>query len=196
MNTPSHHRVHHARNPRYLDKNYAGMFIIWDRLFGTWVPETEKPVYGLVHPLETWDPLRIQFAHFPHVFGAFWRANGLLNKLGTLCYGPGYYYDNDAAQWKEHEIPEVRAGLVYDAHVDWQRFPHLGVYMLLAFAADILWAFLPLVGGAHLDALETALVFTLVTWSLYALAGFSQMTQATRSFAIRATELTRLFVTW
>lgn len=50
FNTPSHHRVHHARNPRYLDANYAGTLIIWDRLFGTFVPELDRdpPVYELV----------------------------------------------------------------------------------------------------------------------------------------------------
>jgi hypothetical protein len=55
FNTPSHHRVHHASNPRYLDANFAGTFIIWDRLFGSFVAEDgqEPPVYGLVHNLNT-----------------------------------------------------------------------------------------------------------------------------------------------
>jgi alkylglycerol monooxygenase len=57
MNTPSHHRVHHARNPKYLDKNYAGMFIIWDRMFGTFQVEEEQPVYGITRPLRSWNPL-------------------------------------------------------------------------------------------------------------------------------------------
>jgi len=63
MNTPSHHRVHHGRNPRYLDCNYAGVFIIWDRFFGTFVPEQadEKVDYGLVHNLGTFNPLRVAF---------------------------------------------------------------------------------------------------------------------------------------
>ena len=55
LNTPSHHRVHHARNPRYLDRNYAGVLIIWDRLFGTFTPEEEEPVYGTVKPLHSWN---------------------------------------------------------------------------------------------------------------------------------------------
>jgi sterol desaturase/sphingolipid hydroxylase (fatty acid hydroxylase superfamily) len=57
FNTPSHHRVHHARNPKYLDKNYAGMFIIWDRMFGTFQPEEEQCVYGITKPLHSWNPL-------------------------------------------------------------------------------------------------------------------------------------------
>ena len=55
LNTPSHHRVHHGRNPRYLDKNYAGVLIVWDRLFGTFTPEEEEAVYGIVQPLNSWN---------------------------------------------------------------------------------------------------------------------------------------------
>ena len=63
FNTPSHHRVHHARNPRYLDKNYAGILIVWDRLFGTFQPELdeEAPRYGLVHNLGAFNILRVAF---------------------------------------------------------------------------------------------------------------------------------------
>ena len=57
LNTPSHHRVHHGRNPKYLDKNYAGALIVWDRMFGTFYEEEEEPVYGLTKPLRSWNPL-------------------------------------------------------------------------------------------------------------------------------------------
>jgi sterol desaturase/sphingolipid hydroxylase (fatty acid hydroxylase superfamily) len=60
FNLPSHHRVHHAINPRYLDKNYAATLIIWDRLFGTYIEETEAPVYGITKPLATYDPVWAQ----------------------------------------------------------------------------------------------------------------------------------------
>ena len=56
-NTPSHHRVHHGVNPKYQDKNYAGVFITFDRWFGTWVPEEEEPVYGITKPLESFNPV-------------------------------------------------------------------------------------------------------------------------------------------
>jgi sterol desaturase/sphingolipid hydroxylase (fatty acid hydroxylase superfamily) len=61
INTPSHHRVHHATNPRYLDANYAGVLIIWDRIFGSFVAERDddRPVYGIVSNLSTFNPLRI-----------------------------------------------------------------------------------------------------------------------------------------
>ncbi|CAJ0936071.1 unnamed protein product [Ranitomeya imitator] len=60
LNTPSHHRVHHGRNPYCIDSNYAGTLIIWDRIFGTFVPEKDKVVYGLTHPVNTFDPFNVQ----------------------------------------------------------------------------------------------------------------------------------------
>ena len=65
LNTPSHHRVHHGVNPEYQDKNFAGMLIIWDRLFGTFEPEVAPPVYGLTKPLVSWSPIWANL----HVFG-------------------------------------------------------------------------------------------------------------------------------
>lgn len=59
--TPSHHRVHHARNQRYLDKNYGSTFIIWDRLFGTFQAEDEKPEYGILHPVNSYNPVKLVF---------------------------------------------------------------------------------------------------------------------------------------
>jgi alkylglycerol monooxygenase len=65
LNTPSHHRVHHGVNPEYQDRNFAGMLIIWDRMFGTFEPEVAPPVYGLTKPLRSWNPLWANL----HVFG-------------------------------------------------------------------------------------------------------------------------------
>ena len=67
FNTPSHHRVHHACNPKYLDCNYGGMLIIWDRLFGTFVEEEEEPVFGLVSPLQSWNPIYANTHYFSKI---------------------------------------------------------------------------------------------------------------------------------
>jgi len=63
INTPSHHRVHHGVNPRYLDKNYAGTLIVWDRIFGSFEPESEPVIYGITKPINSWNPLWANF-HF------------------------------------------------------------------------------------------------------------------------------------
>lgn len=92
LNTPSHHRVHHSRNPEYIDKNYGGMLIIWDRIFGTFKAEDQNnpPVYGLVHPVDRFEPFYVQFHTWPVIWSRVNRASGLTNKLGVLFKGPGW----------------------------------------------------------------------------------------------------------
>ncbi|XP_078686786.1 alkylglycerol monooxygenase-like [Branchiostoma floridae x Branchiostoma belcheri] len=90
LNTPSHHRVHHGRNPYCIDKNYGGTLIIFDRLYGTFAKEEEKVVYGLTHPLNTWDPVWVQFCHLTHIWRTFWATPGLVSKLSVLFKGPGW----------------------------------------------------------------------------------------------------------
>ena len=64
LNTPSHHRVHHAVNPRYLDRNYGATLIVWDRIFGTFAEEREPPIYGTVKPLGSFNPVWAQVAYW------------------------------------------------------------------------------------------------------------------------------------
>ncbi|CAF4781042.1 unnamed protein product [Rotaria sp. Silwood1] len=92
LNTPSHHRVHHGRNPYCIDKNYAGVFIIWDRLFGTFAAERkdEQIAYGLIHPIKTFDPLETQFVHLKYMFKQFLQRQGWQNKLSVIWKGPGW----------------------------------------------------------------------------------------------------------
>jgi len=81
MNTPSHHRVHHGSNKAYLDKNYAGIFIIWDRLFGSFAREDEPVIYGLVKPINSINPLVAFFHGFWRVGNNMYSAKGLKNKV-------------------------------------------------------------------------------------------------------------------
>jgi alkylglycerol monooxygenase len=64
LNSPAHHRVHHGINPRYLDRNFGGTFIVWDKLFGTYAEEVEAPVYGVLRPLDTWSPVAINLQYW------------------------------------------------------------------------------------------------------------------------------------
>ncbi len=94
FNTPSHHRVHHATNPQYLDRNHAGIFIIWDKLFGTFEPEVEKPVYGLVKNIKTYNPIKIAFLEWVHLFkDAATSKTSLSNKLNYFIKPPGWKHD-------------------------------------------------------------------------------------------------------
>jgi sterol desaturase/sphingolipid hydroxylase (fatty acid hydroxylase superfamily) len=96
FNTPSHHRVHHATNPRYLDANYAGTLIIWDRLFGTFVPEedSEPCRYGLVKNIGTFNPLRIAFHEWMAMLSDASRPGlRLRERLGYVFGPPGWSHD-------------------------------------------------------------------------------------------------------
>ncbi|MFI1166936.1 sterol desaturase family protein [Streptomyces sp. NPDC020801] len=90
LNTPSHHRVHHASNNVYLDRNYGGVLIVWDRLFGSFEPEGERVVYGLTKNIDTYNPLRVAF----HEYTAAWRdvrgARRWRDKAGHLLGPPGW----------------------------------------------------------------------------------------------------------
>lgn len=97
MNTPSHHRVHHGSNAQYIDKNYAGILIIWDRMFGTFEEEHEKVVYGVLPPLNSINPFHVFVHGFTKLFSQMWTAKGIGNKLAYLIKPPG---------WKPQETHE------------------------------------------------------------------------------------------
>jgi sterol desaturase/sphingolipid hydroxylase (fatty acid hydroxylase superfamily) len=90
FNTPSHHRVHHGSNHQYLDKNYGGILIIWDRIFGTWEPEEERVRYGLTKQLETFHPVRVAFHEYIALARDVRAARGLRTRLQVLLRGPGW----------------------------------------------------------------------------------------------------------
>ena len=90
LNTPSHHRVHHGVNEQYLDRNYGGILIIWDKLFGTYEPEGERVRYGLTTQLRTFRPVRVAFHEYVAMWHDLQRASGLRDKLGVVFRGPGW----------------------------------------------------------------------------------------------------------
>jgi alkylglycerol monooxygenase len=88
LNTPSHHRVHHGVNDPYIDKNYAGVLIIWDRLFGSFVPETEEPRYGIIKPIQGYNSLWINTHAWFEMFEAIKRRPHLSGKLKCIFASP------------------------------------------------------------------------------------------------------------
>jgi sterol desaturase/sphingolipid hydroxylase (fatty acid hydroxylase superfamily) len=90
MNTPSHHRVHHGSNAAYLDRNYGGILIVWDRLFRTFEPEREGVVYGLTTNLETCNPVRVATHEFTAIWRDLRRTTSWRERLGYVFSGPGW----------------------------------------------------------------------------------------------------------
>jgi sterol desaturase/sphingolipid hydroxylase (fatty acid hydroxylase superfamily) len=90
LNTPSHHRVHHASDEEYLDRNYGGILIIWDKMFGTYEPEGRRPHYGLTKNINTYNPFRAAFHEYVAMWHDLKHVRGWRLKLSVLFRGPGW----------------------------------------------------------------------------------------------------------
>eukprot|EP00002_Diphylleia_rotans_P008939 TRINITY_DN1891_c0_g1_i2.p1 TRINITY_DN1891_c0_g1~~TRINITY_DN1891_c0_g1_i2.p1 ORF type:complete len:419 (+),score=88.96 TRINITY_DN1891_c0_g1_i2:45-1301(+) len=144
INTPSHHRVHHARNPIYIDKNYAGTLIIWDRMFGTFEEEKEEVAYGLVHNLDTWDALYAQYHHLLHIFTSAIRAKDIKTAFHIVFDSPAWTPEGELS------VPPVNAKKVvqYDTVLPFG----LNLYVTCHFTASLLQSLLVLVFQKQIGA--------------------------------------------
>lgn len=93
LNTPSNHRVHHGRNPKYIDRNHGGTLIVWDRLFGTYKAEEDEPVYGITTPLRSWNPVWANFAHWASLVAMARQTTRWRDKLLLFVKPPGWRPD-------------------------------------------------------------------------------------------------------
>ncbi len=115
MNTPSHHRVHHGRDPKYIDKNHAGTLIIWDKMFGTFQQEEEKPTYGITKPINSWNAVWANFSHYAEMRKDLKRIPHWQDKLTYLFQKPGWLPDYmggyraapevDRSQYRKYDTP-------------------------------------------------------------------------------------------
>jgi len=115
FNTPSHHRVHHGRDPKYIDKNHAGSLIIWDRMYGTFQEEEEKPTYGITKPINSWNPIWANVSHYADMGHDLKQIRGWKDKLLYLFKKPGWLPDYlggyrsapevDKATYKKYDTP-------------------------------------------------------------------------------------------
>lgn len=107
--TPSHHRVHHAINPEYIDKNYGQIFIFWDKWFGSYQPEIAdvKPVYGITRPVRTWNPIKINFLHVWLLIKDAWRAKSWRDKFRIWFMPTGWRPADVAEKYPVYKIEDV-----------------------------------------------------------------------------------------
>ena len=101
FNSPSHHRVHHATQVQYLDKNHAGILIIWDRMFGTFQKEIEVPIYGITENINTFSPLKIASHEYVNLWQDIRRAKKFSDKINYLIKPPGWSHDGENRTSKE-----------------------------------------------------------------------------------------------
>jgi alkylglycerol monooxygenase len=115
LNTPSHHRVHHARNPRYVDRNHGGTLIVWDRLFGTFREEADEPVYGVTKPLASWNPAWANLREWTEMWRVARQARRPVDRVRVLWKRPGWRPDDlggflpppevDRATYVRYDVP-------------------------------------------------------------------------------------------
>lgn len=107
--TPSHHRVHHAINPEYLDKNYGQIFIFWDKWFGTYQEELadKPPVYGITRPVQTWNPIKINFMHLGLLIKDAWLTKKWNDKFRIWMMPTGWRPADVAEKYPVHKINDV-----------------------------------------------------------------------------------------
>jgi alkylglycerol monooxygenase len=114
--TPSHHRVHHAINPQYIDKNYGQIFIFWDKWFGTFQEELPDvpPVYGITRPVRTWNPIKINFQHVWLLMKDAWRTKSWKEKFTLWFRHTGYRPADVAEKYPVYKIEDVYHFEKYD----------------------------------------------------------------------------------
>ena len=165
---PSNHRVHHAVNDAYLDRNFGGVFIVWDRLFGTYAEEdpAEPCVYGTRSPLRSWNPIRANLQVYADLARDSWRARDWRDKLRVWWKPPGWRPADVAARWPKAGF-DIAAFEAYDPPmappITWLA---LGLFALILAATTLfLWNAHALVPAAQaVLALGVALVLCLVGW--------------------------------
>ena len=124
--TPAHHRVHHAINPEYLDKNYGQIFIFWDRMFGTFQEETPAitAVYGVTRPVRTWNPIKINFMHLWLLMQDAWHTQSWKDKLRVWLMPLGWrpadvvekypvYKIEDVYHFEKYDTPAPKGMIIY-----------------------------------------------------------------------------------
>ena len=124
--TPAHHRVHHAINPEYLDKNYGQIFIFWDRMFGSFKEETPEitAVYGVTRPVRTWNPIKINFMHLWLLMKDAWHTQSWKDKLRVWLMPLGWrpadvvekypvYKIEDVYHFEKYDTPAPKGMIIY-----------------------------------------------------------------------------------
>lgn len=157
--TPSNHRVHHAKNPEYIDRNYGGVFIVWDRLFGTFKTESDDNpcYYGITHALRSWDPIRANLHIWVETAQLAWRTRSWGDKLTIWFRPPSWSPADQQAPEDDWQAPKYNPDAL--VAVQWYCFGQYWLLTVAGLAAVIL--------GNNFQLLLSIGCFALVAGSLY-----------------------------
>ena len=147
MSSPSNHRVHHGRDDRSLDTNYGGIFIIWDRIFGTYVPEESEPLYGTVSPIKSWDPVHANLEGLQKIV-AYWRCSDSWGDRFRSVFGP--------PEWVPSNV-ETTSGPRESLYLsDANSQGYIAIYVLVQFFLSTGWLLWWLSGQGHQHGFASA----------------------------------------
>ncbi|MEQ9097770.1 MAG: sterol desaturase family protein [Imperialibacter sp.] len=183
FNTPSHHRVHHGRDPKYIDKNHGGTFIIWDRLFGTFQEEEERPTYGITKPVNTWNPIKANLQHYIDMAGQLKKVRSLSDGLRILFNKPGW-------------LPDYLGGYQGVSEVDKGGYHKFNLHPPSAFSAYLIFQYLFVLGGTsffmfnqgNFSIIEKSVIAVTIVVSIIILGGIIEM----REWAFTAERIRQL----
>ena len=164
FNTPSHHRVHHGRNPIYLDRNHGGTLIIWDRLFGTFQKEEETVVYGITKPLRSWNPLWANVHYWVELWQTARRTRAYSDRLRVFLESPGWF---PVEVGGPQDPPPVGNENKYDPTISFG----LKAYTFFNLALMISFTTLLLFLETRLSGLSQTALAVLIIWSLTNIGG-------------------------
>ena len=159
INTPSHHRVHHGSNPKYIDKNHAGSLIIWDRMFGTFQKEEEAVVYGITSPLNSWNPFWANLHYWKDLWQLSKKSKGL-DKVLVFLKPPGWQPDYLGGFQAPKEI-DLSVYKKYEN--DKLRHDHMYVFFVFVISLVLSSAVLFLKDSISALPLYTTMIYLLVT---------------------------------
>ncbi len=153
LNTPSHHRVHHGSNPKYIDKNHAGTLIIWDKLFGTFQKEEEEVYYGITSPLASWNPVWANIHYWAELIDTAKKAERIKDKIKVFIKSPGWF-------------PESLGGIKHAPEIDiinYKKYEHnfsnkILLYVIYQFTITFLIAITLLLFKNKLDNIQVSLI--------------------------------------
>ncbi|MCB1041897.1 MAG: sterol desaturase family protein [Acidobacteria bacterium] len=183
FNTPSHHRVHHGRNPIYIDRNHGGTLIIWDRLFGTFQKETEPVVYGITTPLASWNPLWANFHYWVELWQSARTTSRWRDKVRVFTKAPGWFPQDMGGFKPPPPVSHVPAK--YGPELT----PEFKIYIWAQFAWLVMATFVFLF---QFQRYEWAVQASFTLWVLVGLWAIGGLSENKRAF--RWVELVRLLL--
>ena len=157
FNTPSHHRVHHGRQEKYLDKNHGGVLIIWDRLFGTFQEEQETPEYGITQPLQSWNPVWANIHHFVFIKKLIQSVKSFRQLIRVFFAPPGFWsYKID------HQFSSFFTSRSYT-----EPQPAIILYLVWSFSQVLGQLIFLMIFHADIPLISILVMVAFILWNLY-----------------------------